>query len=386
MRPFGVASAMNSGTDPVTGPSRPSFGQRLSGPLRIAFVLTQDRGGPVDVTVQLAAELARRDGVEVRLFAPVPARGAGEVAGLLEESRVEGKGAVGAIRAARRRILDWRPDVVHAEDRRSGLVCAALRRTVVHTYHGVPDDVPLEWLAGAARPRPPRYTRAVLSADAAVARAVTRTVVVTPMMADVLVRRLRVPARKVVHIDNGLRLPPALPIRGPVRRLLFVGLLVPRKGVHLLLDALADPRLPADLTLRVAGDGPERTALEEQAYALGLADRVEFLGFREDVPKLLGEADAFVLPSQLEQQPLVLIEALAAGLPCLATDVGGVADQLGDDGIVVAPNSAPALADGLLTLLGTDVTDLGARAAQRARNRVSIERCANRHLELYRSL
>jgi glycosyltransferase involved in cell wall biosynthesis len=388
MRPFGTGSAMKADTDPATGPARPTFGQHLVGPLRVAFVLTQDRGGPVDVTVQLASELARRDGVEVRLFAPVPARGAGEVAGLLEESRVEGKGAVGAIRAARRRILDWHPDVVHAQDRRSGLVCSGLRRTVVHTYHGVPDDVPLEWLAGAARPRPSRYTRAVLSADAAVARAVTRTIVVSPDMADVLTRRLKVPARKIVHIDNGLQLPLplALPVRGPVRRLLFVGLLVPRKGVHVLLDALADPRLPTDLTLRIAGDGPERGALEAQARTLGLADRVEFLGFREDVPKLLGEADAFVLPSQLEQQPLVLIEALGAGLPCLATDVGGVADQLGDDGVVVPPNSAPALADGLLSLLASDVTELGARAARRARDRFSIGRCADRHLELYRSL
>jgi glycosyltransferase involved in cell wall biosynthesis len=351
----------------------------------VAFVLTQDRGGPVDVTVQLAAELADRDGVEVRIFGPVPARGAGEVAGLLEESVVESKGAVGPMRAARRRILAWEPDVVHAQDRRSGLLCAGLRRKVVHTYHGVPDEVPLAWLAGAARPRPPHYTMAVLSADAAVARAVTRTVVVSPTMADVLTHRLHVPARKIVHIDNGLRLQPALPVRGPVRRLLFVGLLVPRKGVHLLLEALTDPRLPGDVTLRVAGDGPEREALEAQAARLGLADRVEFLGFRSDVPKLLADSDAFVLPSLLEQQPLVLIEAMGAGLPCLATDVGGVADLLGPDGLVVAPQAA-ALADGLVALLASDVAGMGSRAAHRARARFSVGTCADRHLELYRSL
>lgn len=354
--------------------------------LRLAFVLTQDRGGPVDVTVQLAAELAARDRIDVRVFAPVPARGAGEIDGLIEEVHVDGKGALGAIRAARRRITAWRPDVVHAQDRRSGLVCAGLRRPVVHTYHGVPDDVPLSWLGGARRPGPSRYTRAVLAADAAVARTVTRTVVVAPAMTEVLVRRLRVPAQKVVHIDNGLRLPPARAVTGPPRRLLFVGLLVPRKGVHLLLAALADPRLPADLTLRIAGDGPERAALEGQARALGLAARVEFLGFRDDVPELLAEADAFVLPAQLEQQPLVLIEAMGAGLPCLGTDVGGVADLLGDAGLVVPAATAAAVADGLVALLGSDVADLGARAARRARSRFSIETCADRHLDLYSSL
>jgi glycosyltransferase involved in cell wall biosynthesis len=349
-------------------------------------VLTQDRGGPVDVTVQLATELAGRDGVQVRIFGPVPARGADEVTGLLEESCVESKAAVGAMRAARQRILAWNPDIIHAQDRRSGLVCATLRRPVVHTYHGVPDDVPPTWLAGQPGPRPSPYTMAVLSADAAVARTVTRTVVVTTGMAEVLAGRLRIPARKIVHIDNGLRLQPALPVRSPVRQLLFVGLLIPRKGVHLLLDALADPRLPTDLRLRIAGDGTERAALEARARELGLGSRVEFLGFRTEVAKLLAEADAFVLPSQLEQQPLVLIEAMGAGLPCLATDVGGVADLLGPDGLVVPPGSATALADGLATLLTMNVTDLGFRAARRARARFSISTCADQHLSLYRSL
>lgn len=355
-------------------------------PLRIGYVLTQDRGGPVDVTVGLARRLAAEPDVEVRLFAPAPARDAAAVADLLEVSRVDGKGALGARRAARRRITGWRPDVVHAQDRRSGLVCARLPVPVVHTYHGVPDDVPAGWLAGRGGPGPGRYTRAVLAADALVARAVTRTVVVAPPMREFLVRRLHVPAGRVVHIDNGLPLPPARPPEGPVRRLLFVGLLVRRKGVHLLLDALADPGAPAGTTLRVVGDGPERGALEAQAARLGVADRVEFVGFREDVPALLGEADALVLPSSLEQQPLVLVEALGAGLPCLATDVGGVADMLGTDGIVVPPDDVPALVAGLRRLVAADAADLGRRAAARARARFSLDACAAAHLELYRRL
>jgi glycosyltransferase involved in cell wall biosynthesis len=373
-----------------------TFSEHLAGPLRIAFVLTLDRGGPVELSVQLAAELAGRDDVELRLFAPAPARGGDQVADLLEDSQVGPHGAASAISAARRRIIAWGPHVVHAQDRRAGLVCAGLRRPVVLTYHGVPDDVPPAWLTDGTVPGPSRYTKGVLSADAAMARAVNRTVVAAPSMADFLIHRLRVPERKVVHIDNGVRLPAAQPadVRPiethpkprTVRRLLFVGPLVPRKGVHLLLEALADPRLPADLTLQLAGDGPERAALEDQARRAGLAERVRFLGFRTEVPQLLAEADAFVLPSLLEQQPLALTEAMAAGLPCLATDVGGVADQLGPDGVVVAAGSAAALADGLLALLEPDAADLGRRAAQRARERFSLADCARRHLELYNAL
>jgi len=361
-------------------------------------VLTQDKGGPVDVTVALAHALAARPGYTVRLFGPEPARGADLVAGLLEPTLVEGKGAAGAIRAARKRVLAWHPDVVHAQDRRSGLVCAGLglrrspsgrRRSVVHTYHGVPDDVSQTWLEHGTGAGPSAYTRTVLAADAVVARTVDRTIVVAPPLRRFLVERLHVPAGRVVHIDNGLVLPAAAPPTGPIRRLLFVGLLVERKGVHLLLDALdlaSRQGLPDDVTLTVAGEGPQRGALERQAAALGLSGRVTFLGFRTDVPALLGQADAFVLPSSMEQQPLVLIEALGAGLPTLATDVGGVADLVGDVGIVVAPDDRAVLADGLVRLTALDGAAVGAAAARRARQRFSLDHCVQAHLDLYAQL
>ena len=111
-----------------------TFSNHLAGPLRIAYVLTEDRGVPVELTVQLAAELAGRDGVEVRLFAPVPVRGADEVADILVETQADADAAPSGARALRRRIISWGPHVVHAQDRRAALVCAGLRRPVVHTY------------------------------------------------------------------------------------------------------------------------------------------------------------------------------------------------------------------------------------------------------------
>jgi glycosyltransferase involved in cell wall biosynthesis len=117
-----------------------------------------------------------------------------------------------------------------------------------------------------------------------------------------------------------------------VRRLLFVGLLVPRKGVHLLLEAFAAADLPRDVVLSVVGDGPERDALEAQRVRLGLQDRVELLGFRSDVPALLTAADAFVLDSFFEGGPIVSMEALVAGLPVVISDVGAAREQLGPQG------------------------------------------------------
>ncbi|MGY1662355.1 glycosyltransferase family 4 protein [Geodermatophilus sp. SYSU D00705] len=370
-----------------------------SGPVRarrVAYLLTQDRGGPVDVTVELALALSQEPGWEVRLFGPRPARGAERVARLHTEVLVGGKGAAGAIRRARRRILAWQPDVVHAQDRRSGLVCAGAAwgplwrgrpRAVVHTYHGVPDDVSEPWFRGGRVDGPSRYTRTVLAADALVARAVTRTVVPASSMGRFLRERLRVPADRVVHIDNGLPLPPATVPRGPVRRLLFVGLLVRRKGVHVLLEAMAGAALPPDVTLQIAGDGPERAALEALAERSGLHGRVEFLGFRTDVPALLAAADAFVLPSAMEQQPLVLIEALGAGKPVVATDVGGVAEMVAGAGILVPAGDAAALGRALEQLTtGQDAVQWGGRAATVARERYSVETARDRHLALYTEL
>lgn len=362
---------------------------------RVAFVLTQDRGGPVDVTVELAAAVNRLPGWEARVFGPTPARGAERIADLHTEIRVESKGAAGALRAARGTVLDWQPNVVHGQDRRSGLICSTLhvgrsagrRPVVVHTYHGVPDDVAEPWFRGSSRGGPSTYTRAVLAADALLARRMARTVVPASTMGRFLQQRLHVPVGRVVHIDNGMPLPPAAPPSGPVRKLLFVGLLVKRKGVHTLLAAMSGAVLPPGVVLRIVGDGPERAALEAQASDLRLDERVEFLGFRSDVPDLLVEADAFVLPSEMEQQPLVLIEAMGAGKPIVATDVGGVAEMVGDAGLVVQPGDPAALGRTLAELTSrTTVREMGDRAATRARDRFSVERARDAHCALYESL
>ncbi|MFD5829182.1 glycosyltransferase family 4 protein [Lentzea sp. NPDC060358] len=358
---------------------------------RIAYLLTQDSGGPVDVTVRLAAALAETGHAEVRVFGPRPRRGAARIDPFFEEILVPRKGDVRAARLARAALRTWQPDVVHAQDRRSGLVSAGLATTgtkIVHTYHGVPDDVDEPWFRGVrgATP-PPAYTRAVLAADAAVARVVHRTVVPAREMGRFLRDRLFVPPHRMTHIDNCVEVGDAHPPAGPVRHLIFVGLLVERKGLLTLLDAL-ETTMPGDATLTVVGDGPQRSQAEGRVTRRGLGDRVRFLGFRSDVPELLLEHDALVLPSTMEQQPLVIAEAMAAGKPVVATDTGGVADMLGVSGDdCPRPGDVTALAARLEELFADpDPGGTGARLATRARERFTAEVCARRHLDLYRKL
>ncbi|WNV88539.1 glycosyltransferase family 4 protein [Umezawaea sp. Da 62-37] len=362
----------------------------MSGRLRVAYLLTQDRGGPVDVTIRLASTLIESGLADVRVFGPTPARGVELLDGHHEEILVARKGDLAAGRRTRRVMRAWRPDVVHAQDRRAGLVSAGLRSSaVVHTYHGVPDDVGEPWFRGIPGATSPSvYTHAVLTADALVARAVHRTIVPAPAMGRFLADRLRVPAKRLAQIDNCVAATDVRPPSGPVRHLAFVGLLVARKGVLDLLTALAMPGvMPADGRLTVIGDGPQRQAAERLAAQPALAGKVEFLGFRSDVPDLLLGCDALVLPSSMEQQPLVLAEAMSAGKPVVATDTGGVADMVGASGYLSQPGDVRGLGERLRELFADpDPAGTGQELATRARARFTPEVCARRHLELYEAV
>lgn len=364
---------------------------------RVAFVLTQDRGGPVDVVRALAGELHRTGAADVRVFGPPPRRGAGPLRPVWTESGVGTKGDVGGARVLLDRVRAWGPDVVHAHDRRAGLVVAGARRhrrrpVLVQTYHGVPEDVAETWFRGLPGATPPsRYTRATLAADAVLARVLDRTVVPAEPMRRFLTGRLRVPAARLHHVDNGLDLGGPEPPTGPVRHLLVVGLLLARKGIGDLLEALARPGVfPAGARLTIAGEGPERAAIEARIARPDLAGRVEMLGFRSDVPELMRGADAVVVPSRMEQQPLVVIEAMAAGKPVLATDTGDAATMLDAPGAtrhLAVPGDVGSLADALRRLFDDpDPGVTGKLLAARAAERYSSQACAAAHQDLYRSL
>jgi len=151
---------------------------------------------------------------------------------------------------------------------------------------------------------------------------------------------------------------------------LSVARLNPQKGECYLLEAAA--QVPEAMFVLV-GDGPQRSALESQASALGLTERVRFLGRRSDIPALLAACDLFVLPSLYEGLPLSILEAMAARRPVVATDIAGTREAVVDGvtGLLVPPRDPGALAQALRRLLGDP--SLGAALTAAAYDRMQVE-------------
>lgn len=194
-------------------------------------------------------------------------------------------------------------------------------------------------------------------------------------------------------IDNGIEIPP--PSGRPVvdGRILCLGRLVPQKGFEAVLHALAliaDRRPVAHIVF--AGDGSERPMLEALTAELGLGDRVMFLGAvgHADVAGLLADAHVVALPSRWEGQPIVALEAGAAGRPLISSAVDGLAGVVDDGvtGVVVPPDDPAALASALDRLLADhELCDrLGAAAREKIGARFGMARCVDAYDQLYRQL
>jgi glycosyltransferase involved in cell wall biosynthesis len=169
----------------------------------------------------------------------------------------------------------------------------------------------------------------------------------------------------------------------------FAGRLSEEKGVDLLLEAAAGLRNnhpTKDFITWVIGEGSEKGKLLEMTRSLGLEELVRFMGFQEHVAEFLAASDIFVLPSRQEAMSMVLLEALANGLPSIVTGVGEntAVVQNGEQGFVIPPNSAEALRTALERLLN-DV-DLRDEMSQKARFRAeafSEDKMAEALQELY---
>ena len=221
-----------------------------------------------------------------------------------------------------------------------------------------------------------------------------RVIVNSRMGFEDLVRERRADAARAVVIHNGTDCerfsPPAPAERWRLREALgvsqsalvvaAVGRLSEEKGWTTLIEAVA--RLPQDRSRDVhwmiAGDGPLRPTLEEQIARHALSERVHLLGFRRDVPAILGAADVVVLPSHQEGIPNVLCEAMAMARPVVATRVGGVPELVeeGRSGLLVEPKEPQGLADALERLLADPNARerLGSLARQRIVSEFSLER------------
>jgi glycosyltransferase involved in cell wall biosynthesis len=222
--------------------------------------------------------------------------------------------------------------------------------------------------------------------------------VVEQTQADYFHRQLGFPVSKLHVVANGVRVPARsaanvelkrreLAIPAGIFAFFYVGRLNPVKDLGTLLQAFA--ALPTDLAARsrlyLVGDGPERARLEARAADLGLPGRAIFLGARNDVSEVLMAADAFVMSSKSEGLPMVLLEAMAAGVPCVATAVGGIPDLFGEDrGLSVPAQDAPALARAMASVASSPELRerLVTNATENLRRHYALDAIVDRYLEL----
>jgi glycosyltransferase involved in cell wall biosynthesis len=194
-----------------------------------------------------------------------------------------------------------------------------------------------------------------------IARGVGRYFVVSEHTGDQFRERVGWPRARIEVIPNAVDVEALRRERNPnLRRalqdgverplILVVARLDPQKGHPDLLAAAAE--VP-DVQFLLAGDGPDRLALERMAIELGVEDRVRFLGHRADVADLMAASDVFVLPSLYEGLPISVLEAMAAGLPVIATRVGGTDEAVvhGDSGLLVDPRAPSELAAAIRRVL-----------------------------------
>ena len=164
-----------------------------------------------------------------------------------------------------------------------------------------------------------------------------------------------------------------------------------QKNHALLLKAFAQgPASDPNAHLILVGEGDLREQLEKQAKHLGLIENVHFLGLRTDIPEVLGAMDVFVLGSDWEGNPLSIMEAMASGLPVVATAVGGVPDLLanGKEGFLQRTGDAHGLAKSMAFLLNSPEArqSMGAAAARRAKENFDVSRMIQAYEQLYESL
>lgn len=352
------------------------------------MVTSLERGGPPEQSIVLATHLARA-GVDVTAVCATDELADRFASGGAEPLVVPLRHALDVRRAEliRRRVAGF--DVIHAQDRRSGLWMHLWPRprglVKVYTVRGLPDAY-LPPPAGSGRPTL-RDRLAYEWLEPALCRRADAVVVASRAVAAILRDRLNFPADRLTVVPNGVEIPPARTAGGEL--VAALGVLEPVKGLDVFVRAAA--LLAARGTappFAVFGTGSQHAELERLAAELGLDGRMRFPGHVPS-PEALEKTAVLVMPSHMENCPNALLEAMAAGVPIVASRVGGV-PELVDDACaqLVPPGDPVALAAAIERMLGDP--GLASRQAQAARTRVeahfTAERNAQAVLALYTRL
>jgi glycosyltransferase involved in cell wall biosynthesis len=373
-----------------------------TGDLRVLQVIDDlGAGGGQRQLVDLAPAL-RALGTDVRVlalggdqtFAAVLQQHGIPVRSLGAESRGD---LARAVLDIHREIQRFRPDVLHTRLALSPMIARLATMPRPRRLRHV-CSVGAMWYSSVQTLDNPahsmRKTEVLRQADRWTGRAAAVTYVASSQaVAQMLRARLGVPAHHVHVIHNSTPLAPPTPgtpveRRSPVGRLITVGRLSPEKGHRYLVDAVALLRdRGVEVSLLVVGSGPLEQDLRRQVAAHRLDAQVTILGTSTEVPRLLGESDLFVFPSLHEGFGVVVIEAMAARVPVVVSDIAPMREILGEHdpcGLLVPPRDAGRLADAVAEALDpTWAAATADRAYQRVREAFSVAAGAAKYRALY---
>lgn len=356
-------------------------------------------GGAETEMVQTSEKLVER-GWRVRVVTLLPPSGLAERlrAGGIEVSGLamsRGRPSLRGLLKLRRRLAQWRPDLLH-----SHMFHANILARVVRTLVRVPAQISTAQNideGGRGRERLYRWTDRWADLTTQVSEAGAERYLARGLVAQ---GKMRVvansvdPDRFAPDPEARFRLRQELAL-GESFAWLAVGHLETQKDYQNMLRAFAEAdkadKADGDSRLLIAGKGSQLDEMKGLAAELGVERKVTFLGMRGDIPRLLNAADCFLMSSAWEGTPLALLEATAAGLPAVATAVGGNAEVVvdGEGGWLVPPDDSSALAEAMLRMVSLPSAQrrqFGERARTRTLEKYSLTRTVDRWEEIYRAL
>lgn len=314
-------------------------------------------------TPEALIEMAHDRGVAVRFVAPI--RGKWDVGGMMRQRRL--------FREAGADLIHF--NLFNAYQGQYSVLAARGTSRLVATYH-----------------LPPRARTASLAGrllERAVMGALDRVIAVCEAGADLLVRHFGARQERLKVVCNGIEVERFAPGPGVVheamkgrRVVIAVGRLTPQKGLAALIEAAPKViRAVPDAGFLIVGDGPLRQDLERAAQASGAGEAILFAGEQRDVHDLMRGARVLALPSVYEGLPLVALEAMACGLPVVASAVDGVPEAVvdGETGVLVPAGDTERLADALIGLLRDPAR--GEEMGRKGRARVEARFSASRMVE-----
>lgn len=293
------------------------------------------------------------------------------------------------VRNLRRMIVEGEYDLIHSHNYKADiylkLATIGLHIPIVATCHTWYDNNPSVWLYGALDRFLLRFFDAVVSVSPGVTirlrKAGVRSSAVTKITNGIAVEKYQ---NRFAGLRRELNLLPSKVLVGVVARLSR------EKGICYFLDAIASLADDADaFEFVIIGEGPEAGNLHQQARNLGISNRVNFLGRREDMPEVFASIDILVQPSLDEGLPISVLEAMASGCTVIATSVGALPSVITSEetGILIPPGDAQQISSAIRRT-GGDPTlraQLGGSAQRRVQTTFSAEEMSRRYLSVYQA-